>query len=919
MADELIVQCPECDARLRLKDRRALGKKVPCPKCRQPFLVKDEPAEARPLTDELDTVETSSTKTPSPASRKSRSKPSSKPVVTQQRGKKSNKPQSKKSALVFGGIVGAVLLIGLGAWAINGGGSGATTTNNASVAPIGGGATPAPVAQPAAAVAPIASTTTPPATAAPTTAPTEQPAATTPAPLAQASIPVATQPQATIPVNQPATSSAATSVAPGTNVTTSTTITTTTNPPAAVTPPAATAPIVAATPDAKRALAERASSAVSGGTFKMIRRDGSTAPAITTPAATEQKPAEQPKPEPQAAAPLPAATIAVQTPPAATPPATTPPQASPTEVAVVTTPAPTAPAATNAPMESALGRQVPPFTAVAIDNTTFNSGDRKEKLIVAAFMGVQCPLANLYLPTMSELAAKYGDKSVVFVAINSNEQDTLQDVQTQAKDAGIKFAVLKDASGEVAAAFAAQRTPEVFVLDAERKVRYHGMFDDQYGYQHKREEPKQMYVANALDKLLADSVPEPAETPIQGCFIGRKHESTSVADTSFHRDVEPILQKRCQNCHRAGNIGPFVLTDYQEAANWGESIREAVVSHRMPPWPAESKPGAFSNDMTLAQQEIDTIVKWVDQGCPEGNSADAPKPIEFVEDWNIGKPDEIFNMPAAEKIPASGVVPYRYVAVTEPFKTDKWVKAVECKVGNPSVVHHILALVRFPGASEGQDGLKNGFFAGAAPGNNYSIFAEGTAKFIPKGAQIIFQMHYTPNGKETSDRSSLGLKYTTEPKFVVGTYAVGSLDLDIKAGDANYKKIEREPITEERTLTSLMPHLHVRGTSFQYRARFPGQKEEQVLLSIPKWDFNWQHEYKFAQPVKLPKGTELIAEASWDNSENNPNNYLPLVDVRFGEQTFDEMFLGYLNWSIPIEEFNSMRGPQTGSAKKKAR
>jgi len=583
--------------------------------------------------------------------------------------------------------------------------------------------------------------------------------------------------------------------------------------------------------------------------------------------------------------------------------------AEPVEVAQSHTPA--------APVEH-IGRQIPPFSGVAVDNTTYTWDENSEQIRVVAFMGVECPLANLYFPRMAELHGQFiADESVEFLAINSNAQDVLQDVQRQAQEFRLPFPVLKDASGEIAALFGATRTPEVFVVDAAGAVQYHGMFDDQYGYLHRRAEPSQPLVSQAVTSLLAGRAPDIQEYPIQGCHIGRSRQPNDGATTSFYRDVLPILQQNCQRCHREGNIGPFVLSEYEDVANWAETIREAVVEHRMPPWKADPAHGEFANDMSLSEAQYQTLVTWVDEGSPEGNPAEAPAPVEWDESWSIGEPDEVFNMPKAEKIPASGVVPYKYVFISPPFKRDRWVSAMECRMGNPSVVHHILALLKFPkDGSRDQDGLTKGFFAGAVPGNAHTVLRPGFAKLIPKGARIVFQMHYTPNGTPTSDKSSLGLIYTEEPEFVVDTYALGDHKIRLKAGDANYKLNSTLTMQGDVAISSLMPHLHVRGTSFKYRARFPGDKQDTTLLSIPKWDFNWQHEYKLTEPVMLKKGTKLTVEATWDNSENNPNNFLPLVDVTFGEQTFDEMFIGYVNYIVPIRQFREMN---PGTKRKKSR
>ncbi|MFO0918388.1 MAG: redoxin domain-containing protein [Planctomycetaceae bacterium] len=556
-----------------------------------------------------------------------------------------------------------------------------------------------------------------------------------------------------------------------------------------------------------------------------------------------------------------------------------------------------------------VGRKISEFTAAAIDNTTYHSQDRTEKVLVVAFLGVECPLANLAYPNLASLSTEFASQSVAFVAVNSNDQDSINAVREQARTQGVKFPVLKDAGNEVANLFGATRTPEFFVLDEQRVVRYHGMIDDQYGYQSRRQAPSQRHVAEAVQSLLAGKDVAVSETPLQGCHIGRRGSPVRESQTSFYRDVLPILQDRCQQCHRTGEIGPFALQDYQACSDWGETIKEAVSERRMPPWPADSPHGEFLNETRLSEAELAMLVKWVDEGCPEGTEADKPPGKEFVDGWNIGTPDREFAMDKPFQVPATGVIDYQHFIVSPVFTKDVWVQAVECKAGERSVVHHMLALLNFPkDEKRSQDGLKNGFFAAGAPGSNYLVFPPGQAKRIPKGAQLVLQMHYTPNGTPTKDQSRLGIKIAQEPvDYEVQTYAIGTTDILIKAGDANYTKTYTEPIDQEVTISALMPHLHLRGKSFKMEATTPDGTTRN-LISLPRWDFNWQYQYQLSEPMVLPKGSKISVTAAWDNSELNPNNILPPVDVRFGEQTFDEMFIGYVNFIIPKQPAAGTKG-----------
>jgi peroxiredoxin len=547
-----------------------------------------------------------------------------------------------------------------------------------------------------------------------------------------------------------------------------------------------------------------------------------------------------------------------------------------------------------------LGRAIPQFSAAGIDNTTFHSADQHEKILVVAFMGVECPLANLYGPRLVELEHRFHDQSVGFVAINSNAQDTLDAVRDQARSLRITFPVLKDAGNAVADLFGAGRTPEVFVLDEKRTVRYHGAIDDQYGYRHRRSQPIKRYLSDALAAVLSGKDVAQAETPMEGCHIGRTAKASAQATTSFYRDVLPVLQNRCQQCHRKGEIAPFALTDYETIRNWAPTIREAVTDHRMPPWPADPNIGKFANDISLSQGEIDTITKWVDDGCPEGNVSEKPPEKKFVEGWNIGKPDRVFTMPTRYSVRARGVIEYQHFIVSPVFTQDTWVQAVECRFGNRAVVHHMLVLLDFPkDPKKSQDGLTNGFFAAGAPGNTYFVFPKGYAKKIPKGSRLRFQMHYTPNGTAGYDQSRFGIVLAKGSGLKeLKTLALGNAKLLIRAGEPDHREWASQPVDIDVLLTTLMPHMHVRGKSFTFSAELADGRKE-TLLSVPKWDFNWQFAYELSKPLLLKRGSKLVVEAHWDNSTGNPNNILPPVDVQFGEQTWDEMFIGYVNYVLP--------------------
>jgi hypothetical protein len=360
---------------------------------------------------------------------------------------------------------------------------------------------------------------------------------------------------------------------------------------------------------------------------------------------------------------------------------------------------------------------------------------------------------------------------------------------------------------------------------------------------------------------------------------------------TFTRDVAPIFYKNCTSCHRAGEIAPMSLLTYKEARPWAKAIREKVVERQMPPWHADPQHGEWLNDRRLSQAAIDTIVKWVDGGSREGDPKDLPAPPEYTEGWRIGKPDETFSIPE-QSVPADGVVNYLYLTVPTNFKEDRWITAAEIRSTGHDVVHHVIVFVQEPGTTRFEARLLVGF----APGEQPAVFAPGFAKKIPAGSNLVFQVHYTPNGNATKDVSSVGLIYAKSPvKYTVLTRGVLETRFVIPAGDPNYEVKSAYTFMEPAHLYSFMPHMHLRGKDFVYRAVFPDGTTK-ILLSVPKYDFSWQTYYVLKEPIAVPKGTRIECVAHYDNSTNNKFNPDPTKSVRWGDQTWEEMMIGWMSF-----------------------
>jgi hypothetical protein len=390
--------------------------------------------------------------------------------------------------------------------------------------------------------------------------------------------------------------------------------------------------------------------------------------------------------------------------------------------------------------------------------------------------------------------------------------------------------------------------------------------------------------------------------------VGVSASGPDKANATFTKDVAPIIYNRCIECHRTGEIAPMSLLTYQEVRPWAKSIRQRVVERQMPPWSADPHYGKFSNDPSLSQKEIDTIVSWVDAGAPKGDDKDMPTPPKFTAGWTIGKPDVVLTMAEEYSVPADGTVPYLYFTIPTGFTEDKWVSAMEIKPGNRGVVHHVIAFVSEAGASGRRGGAAGeaqqgrGQLGGITPNKTGVVFGPGTARLIKAGSSIVFQMHYTTNGEATKDRTSIGLVFTKEPptRTLITGNAMNARFV-IPAGEGNHEVKSSTTFKEDVHLTSFMPHMHFRGKDFTYTAVYPDGRSE-VLLSVPKYDFNWQLTYLPEKPIALPKGTRLDCVAHFDNSTRNKFNPDPSKEVRWGDQTWEEMMIGWFSYTRDAEQ-----------------
>jgi peroxiredoxin len=536
---------------------------------------------------------------------------------------------------------------------------------------------------------------------------------------------------------------------------------------------------------------------------------------------------------------------------------------------------------------------------------------RDKQAIVIVFLGTDCPVSKLYGSRLAQMAKEYADQQVQFVGIDANRQDTLEEIGQFARAHKIEFPILKDAGNQVADQFGAQRMSEAFLLDKERIVRYRGRIDDQFGVGYARGQTIENHLVTALDELLAG---KPVSTPAVeavGCFIGRVNREPATGDVTYTKSIAPILDEHCVRCHREGEVAPFALTSYEEVLGWGDTIVEVTRNERMPPWHANPAHGQFGNDARLPDEAKELIATWVKNGSPQGDPADRPAPPTFVDGWQIPKPDILLEMPRSFDVPARGVVPYQHFYIEKALDEETWVRAAELRPGNRAVVHHLILFYVPPGQARhrGEDALENNIVS-FAPGLPAMNLPDGYALRIPAGARLVFQAHYTPNGSPQTDRSMAGLVFA-DPKSVkheLNIEAALNFRFRIPPGDNNYRISANYRVGQDSILFALTPHMHYRGKSFRFTARYPDGRQE-ILLDVPSYDFNWQNVYELAEPKRLPEATEVQLVAHYDNSADNPLNPDATKAVMWGDQTWEEMMIGTLTLS-PAEQDLTVGPPQ---------
>lgn len=527
--------------------------------------------------------------------------------------------------------------------------------------------------------------------------------------------------------------------------------------------------------------------------------------------------------------------------------------------------------------------------------------DDSVKFNVLVFLGVECPVARQYGAKLPPLAERYTSQPIQFIGINSNPQDSAQEFAQFQDELKIAFPMLKDESQQVARFFSVTRTAEVVVVDRVGKIHYRGRIDDQYSPGVTRGETTSHDLRDALDALVA-GLPVPlAETPPVGCVITYRKVTADNPTVTFTRDVAPLLWSQCYECHRSGEIGPFDISNYDDLLGWGEMLVEVMEQKRMPPWHASPEYGSFKNERVLPAGSIDLIRRWIDEGMPYGDASDLPALPTYTEGWRLPRePDLVVEMRDRPfRVPADETVDYQYFVVDPGITEDRWISASQIIPGAPSVVHHSIVFVRPP---EMDEFIGIGWLNAYVPGQVPVEYPPGYARKIPAGSRLVFQMHYTPSGVEQLDTTKIGLVFMDESEVTHQVFTSVAIDQDFEIpphAESHTVTAEMQRFPKFGQLLAISPHMHLRGKSFEV---FGHRGEQtQTILKVPHYDFNWQHTYEYRSPISLRELDSISISATFDNSKKNPFNPNPDDYVMWGDQTWEEMTLGYFDIAIPIQ------------------
>ena len=511
------------------------------------------------------------------------------------------------------------------------------------------------------------------------------------------------------------------------------------------------------------------------------------------------------------------------------------------------------------------------------------------KAVVILAQGNECPQVDAALSSLSTLTRSAED--VKFFMLNANLSEDRASIKRHAEQQGSNIPVLDDEAQVIAESLNLRQNGEVLVIDpATWQIAHRGSAGS---------------ASQAVEALRKGDQPAVKESNVDGCPIKFTQRNQPIA--SYSRDIAPLLQEKCVVCHTEGGLGPWAMSGYNMILGFAPMIREVVRTKRMPPWHADPHIGVWKNDISLNVQQTQMLLHWIEAGAPRGAGPDPLAEVKVAAaEWPLGQPDLVLNIPE-HTVPASGVVDYQFPTVKNPLDEGVWIRAATVVPGDREVVHHILAGTIDVDTTQlrRDSGVFDNYLIGYAPGNESHTFPQDTGVYIPPGGEFMFQLHYTPVGRETVDRSRIGLYFHTErpANFYRQDVVVNPL-IKIPPGKARHKEVAYYEFNKPAMLHDLVPHAHYRGVASRFELYKPDGSRE-LILNVPNYDFNWQRTYEFVEPRRIEAGTRLVHTTWYDNSAANPGNPDPEREVPWGLQSWDEMLYGAFSYTYVDETTES--------------
>jgi thiol-disulfide isomerase/thioredoxin len=576
------------------------------------------------------------------------------------------------------------------------------------------------------------------------------------------------------------------------------------------------------------------------------------------------------------------------------------------------------------PPTAGLGQGVPNLLATDIQGRAFNLRRYAAgSPVVVVLTSTSCPLCKKYGPTLAALEQEFAAAGVKFVFIGAIAADDLAAAEEVRQELGLMGPYLLDRNQELVAALGAESTTEAFFLDPQLRLQYRGAVDDQYGLGYTKPAPQRQYLREAIQQWLANQTVAVPQTTAPGCKI-----LASVRDAhrplQYHRDVARIVQNHCLECHRDQGVAPFELDSAESLIAHAGMIIEVVENRTMPPWFAAvdtQQPHRWVNDAALTDTERETLIAWLRSEQSLGNPQEGPVARVFDSQWSIEEPNLVVQLPERNRVQRSGYMDYLHQKIPLTHEEDLWIEAVEIRPTAREVVHHVLLYAIERNSRQLEVDERSHFLAAYAPGNAVQEFGPGFAKKLPANHDLVAQLHYTPNGQATYDQTEIAFRVSRQPpRHEILVTGIANTQIKIPPGAANHPQTANLVVPQRAVLTAFFPHMHVRGKSFRVELLRPNG-ERDSLLEVPRYDFNWQLEYRLLNPLEVEVGNEILVTGWFDNSAENPSNPAPDKEVTWGPQTDEEMLIGYVEYyfldddSSPLQQAKRRATPEEAFAR----